>query len=168
MLEVAIKYADELKEKMYDIWFKDKYKYYNFCTYYQDIELDGETWNKHEFVSVSKKEGVIGFICSEVNRQANYCFGLGAVNFSEDKMTFGRDLGKALTDIFEKFNFNKLKFSVVVGNPIEKSYDKMIQKYGGRVVGIFREDARLIDGNLYDVKQYEILRSDYIRARKEN
>ena len=30
MLEVAIKYADELKEKMYDIWFKDKYKYYNF------------------------------------------------------------------------------------------------------------------------------------------
>ena len=74
MLEVAIKYADELKEKMYDIWLKDKYKYYNFCTYYQDIELDGETWNKHEFVSVSKKEGVIGFICYEVNRQANYCF----------------------------------------------------------------------------------------------
>lgn len=83
-------------------------------------------------------------------------------------MIFGRDLGKALTDIFEKFNFNKLKFSVVVGNPIEKSYDRMIQKYGGRVVGIFREDARLIDGNLYDVKQYEILRSDYMRARKKN
>lgn len=80
-------------------------------------------------------------------------------------MTFGRDLGQALTDIFEKFRFNKLKFSVVIGNPIEKSYDRMIQRYGGRIVGIFRQDTRLIDGNLYDVKDYEILRSEYLASK---
>lgn len=46
------------------------------------------------------------------------------------------DLGQALQDIFEKFKFRKLTFCVVVGNPIEKSYDKMINKYNGRIIGI--------------------------------
>ena len=69
--------------------------------------------------------------------------------------------GQALKDIFEKFHFRKLIFSVVIGNPIEKTYDRMIQKYGGRIVGIQRQQVKLIDGQFYDVKMYEILSDDY-------
>lgn len=166
MLDVAIKYADALKDKMYDIWFNEKYKYWNFNTYHSGIEISNETWANHQFVSI-KDDEIIGYICYEINRKSNCCLGLGIINFTDDKMTFGRDLGQALTDIFEKFQFNKLKFSVVIGNPIEKSYDRMIQRYGGRIVGIFRQDTRLIDGNLYDVKQYEILRSEYLAAKEK-
>ena len=166
MLDVAIKYEDELKEKLYDTWSNEKYKYWNYCTYYSDFEVKKETWEEHEFVSVLDDE-VIGYICYQINRPANYCYGLGIANFTDNKMTFGRDLGKALTDIFEKFQFNKLKFSVVIGNPIEKTYDKLIQRYGGRIVGIFRDDTRLIDGKLYDVKQYEILRSEYLASKEK-
>lgn len=166
MLDVAIKYADALKDKMYDIWFNEKYKYWNSNTYHSDIEISNETWANHQFVSIQDDE-IIGYICYEINRESNCCLGLGNINFTDDKMTFGRDLGQALTDIFEKFQFNKLKFSVVIGNPIEKSYDRMIQRYGGRIVGIFRQDTRLIDGNLYDVKQYEILRSEYLAAKEK-
>lgn len=166
MIDVAIKYADELKEKMYDLWFDEKYKYYNCSPYYSDVEISGETWEHHQFVSVLDDE-LIGYICYEVNRIANYCCGLGIVNFTDNKMTFGRDLGKVLTDIFEKFRFNKLKFSVVIGNPIEKTYDKMIRRYGGRIIGIFKDDTRLIDGKLYDIKEYEILRSEYLAAKQK-
>ncbi|MDE7445913.1 MAG: hypothetical protein K2N15_09485 [Lachnospiraceae bacterium] len=74
------------------------------------------------------------------------------------------DLEKALKDIFTKFNFNKLKFSVVIGNPIEKAYDKAIKRYGGKIIGIEKQETRLIDGKLYDVKRYEIMRSDYLEA----
>lgn len=166
MLDVAIKYADALRDKMYDTWFNEKYKYWNFNTYHSGIEISNETWVNHQFVSIQDDE-IIGYICYEINRESNCCLGLGIINFTDDKMTFGRDLGQALTDIFEKFQFNKLKFSVVIGNPIEKSYDRMIQRYGGRIVGIFRQDTRLIDGNLYDVKQYEILRSEYLAAKEK-
>lgn len=168
MLDAAIKYVDELKDKMLDTWFNEKYKYWNFNMYYSDIEISNETWREHQFVSIRDDE-IIGYICYEVNRESNSCMGLGVINFSDDKMTFGRDLKQAITDIFEKFQFNKLKFSVVVGNPVEKSYDRMIRRYGGRIVGIFRQDTRLIDGNLYDVKQYEILRNEYLafKSRKE-
>ncbi len=165
MVDVAIKYADELKEKMHDIWFDEKYKYWNCSTYYSDVEISSETWDHHQFVSVLDDE-VIGYICYEVNRIANYCSGLGAMNFTDNKMTFGRDLGRVLMDIFEKFQFNKLKFSVVIGNPIEKTYDKMIHRYGGRIIGVFKEDTRLVDGKLYDIKVYEILRSEYLAAKR--
>ena len=164
MLDVAIKYSDKLNEKMYDIWFKDKYKYYNYDTYYRTFEPEKETWNRHEFVSLDKDGNVIGLIKYSVSRQTYNASGFGAINFTDNKITFGMDLGQVLKDIFEKFKFNKLSFCVVIGNPIEKSYDKMIKKYNGRIVGIEYKETKLIDGEYYDVKDYEILRDDYMKV----
>ena len=94
---------------------------------------------------------------------------LNIINFeAEPSMTFAMDLGRALTDIFEKYNFRKLNFYVIVGNPAEKAYDKMIKKYGGRVVGYRRENTRLFDGKYYDEKLYEVMRDDYFNAKRRN
>jgi len=81
---------------------------------------------------------------------------------------FGADLGRALKDIFEKYNFRKLGFSVVVGNPVEKAYDRIIGRYGGRVVGTHIKQCRLTDGEYYDLKKYEIFREDYMKNRRIN
>jgi len=163
MLDVAIKYKDILKIKMCDTWFNEKYKYWNYDVYYHDFEVKDESWNGHEFVSV--KDGkVIGYIAYKINRTRNYCEGLSIVNLTDDKLTFGVDLEQAIDDIFNKFTFHKLKFSVIVGNPIENSCDKIINKFGGRIVGIEKKDIRLIDGRLYDIKLYEIIKSDYLKS----
>lgn len=92
---------------------------------------------------------------------------LNIINFEDEpSMTFTMDMGQALTDIFEKYNFRKLNFYVVVGNPAEKSYDKMIKRYGGRVVGYRKENTRLFDGKYYDEKLYEVMREDYFRKKE--
>ncbi len=157
MLDIAINHLEELKKKMNSIWFQDKYKYYNFNAYYSDFEVSKDTWSEHQFVSLNSNNEVIGYIGYSINRTANYCHELGIINFSDDKLTFGRDLKQVVSDIFEKFNFQKLKFSVVIGNPIEKSYDKIIKKYGGCVVGIYANETKLMDGKYCAVKHYEIL-----------
>lgn len=72
---------------------------------------------------------------------------------------------RVFKDIFEKFHFRKLSFSVVVGNPIEPQYDKLIKKYGGRIVGIQEAQTKLIDNKYYDVKLYEILEDQYYNAK---
>lgn len=164
MLVPAFNYAEELKKKMLATWFDEKYKYYNFNTYYFDLKIDDETWNKHQFVSVDKEGNIIGYIKYNVNRQTCNCNNLSVINFTDNKFVFGMDLGQALTDIFERFKFRKLTFSVIIGNPIEKSYDKMINKYGGRIVGIYRQEVKLIDGEYYDEKLYEITRDDYLKS----
>ena len=60
----------------------------------------------------------------------------------------------------------KMEFSVVVGNPIEETYDKMIAQYGGQITGVKHKHVRLLDGNYYDYKEYEIFREDYIKAKE--
>ena len=163
MLQPAIKYKEQLEKKSYDTWFKEKYKYYHANGYYEKIDINEDTWNKHQFVSVHNEE-VIGYIFYNIDRRDNYVYGLGVINFSDNKIVFGMDLGQALNDIFEKYKFRKLKFSVFVGNPIEKSYDKMIEKYGGRIVGYYKEETRLIDGEYYDEKLYEVTREEYLKS----
>ena len=109
----------------------------------------------------------IGYISYSIARADNSVHSLNIINFSENKVTFGMDLRRALRDIFEKYRFRKLSFTVVVGNPIESSYDKLIERYGGRIVGISKVDVKLIDGKYYDRKLYEILAEDYFSAEKE-
>lgn len=167
MLEPAIKYRDQLEKLQYNIWFNDKYKYWNCSAYYETMKIDEDTWNKHQFVSVLHGK-VIGYISYNISRNENNVHTLSIMNFTDNKITFGVDLGHALRDIFEKYHFNKLNFCVVIGNPIEESYDKMIKKYGGRIVGTYKDDVKLIDGKYCDRKLYEIFASEYFKSIKKN
>ena len=165
MLEPAIKYKEQLEKAQYGIWFDDKYKYWNCDVYYDTLQINTDSWNKHQFVSVVNGE-VIGYISYNVSRENNSANALSIMNFSDNKAAFGMDLGRALKDIFEKYKFRKLNFTAVVGNPIEKSYDKMIKKYGGRIVGTYKEHVKLIDGEYYDYKIYEIFADEYFSSIK--
>ena len=107
---------------------------------------------------------VIGYIAYSVSRSDNTVHALSILNFTDNKATFGMDLGRAVRDIFEKFKFRKLNFTVVIGNPIEDTYDRLIEKYGGRIVGVHKEDVKLVDGLYYDRKLYEITSSEYFHA----
>lgn len=167
MLEPAIKYRDQLENVQYDIWFNDKYKYWNSDMFYNSLQIDTDTWSRHQFVSVKNGE-VIGYIDYSISRTINSVSSMSVMNFSDDKIVFGKDLIQVLKDIFEKYRFRKINFSVIIGNPIEKSYDKMIEKYGGRIVGTYKNDAILIDGSCCDRKVYEILASEYFDAVSNN
>lgn len=165
MLDIALNHVEELKKKFAATWFDEKYKFYNYDTYYSDFEVSSETWDNHQFVSLDKEGNILGYIGYSINRQTYNCYALGIINFSDNKIVFGMDVGYALTDIFEKFKFNKLRFSVIIGNPIEKTYDKIIQKYGGRIVGVYEKETKLIDGEYYDEKIYEITLNNYLKEK---
>ena len=167
MLDNAFKYEEEIKTKMLDTWYDDKYKYFHASTYHNVYGLPDSDVNCREFVSLDSKGNLLGIIGYEVNRDYDLAMNFGAINFSDNKITFGMDLAQVIDDIFCKFNMRKLEFNVIVGNPIEKSYDKCINKYGGRIVGIRRQHSKLIDNKYYDDKIYELFREDYIKARNK-
>ena len=164
MLKPAILYKHEIPKLYQSIWFNEKYKYYNYSTTWHTFEIDEKTNDWHEFVSVNEEGKVIGYIHYYVVRSTLCCCRFGAINFTDDK-SFGRDILQVIKDIFERFNFHKLQFSVVIGNPAEKSYDRLCQKYGGRILCIEKDETKLDDNKYYDVKLYEILRDEYMAAR---
>ena len=166
MIKPALLYKEELTNKLRETWFKDKYKYYNYSSYFSDFELATDTWINQQFVSVDKDNNILGYISYNVQRQTNNADEFGVISFVDNSITFGKDLHQVLLDIFFKFNYNKLSFTVVVGNPIERYYDKTIKKYGGRIVGVKEQEAKLMDSSLYDVKLYEITKEHFISSYK--
>lgn len=80
-----------------------------------------------------------------------------AVNFSDNKVVFGNDLMQMIDDIFCKFNFRKMTFTVVVGNPIERSYDRLVKLVGGNIVGVYEHHVKLMDNQYYNEKIYEVM-----------
>jgi RimJ/RimL family protein N-acetyltransferase len=146
-----------------DTWYDDKYKFYHGTSWCKSKDISENNWEDRLFVSLNKSDDILGLIGYHIDRANDYIDCLWIINFSEDKVTFGRDVGKTLDDIFTKYNFRKLAFSVIVGNPIEKSYDKLIHKYGGKIVGTYKENVKLMDNKYYDEKLYEIFREDYMK-----
>lgn len=112
-------------------------------------------------VSVDKSNNVIGFLSAEIYRMVNKVSSIGAINFYNTNVVFSRDFYKFLTELFDVHNFNKIEWEVSMGNPAERMYDKIINKFGGRVVGIRHEAVKLHDGIVCDVKEYEIFKRDY-------
>lgn len=100
MLDLAINHAEELQKCFRSIWFQDKYKFWNFTSYYEDMEITDSTWSKHQFVSLDSSGKVIGYIGYEITRSSGVVDGLNIINFTDNKATFGMDAGQALRDIF--------------------------------------------------------------------
>lgn len=164
MLDNARKYLLELKNKLIDTWYDEKYKFY-FSSWHTELQIEDNDWNTMNFVSIDKDRNILGYMHFSINRITNSVDNFGAINFSGNKLIFGKDLHSLIHDIFYKYKFDRMEFYVVIGNPIEKSYDKLIKKYNGRIVGITRNSIKTIDGNLYNQKIYEILKEDFISAK---
>lgn len=168
MVELAIKHQKELQEKLVDTWLDDRYKFYHAANFYDNIQIADSTWTAHQFVSVADGE-VIGYIGYQIDRSCDYVYNLGILNFTDKvNAVFAKDLGMVLRDIFEKYHFRRLEWTVVSGNPIENSYDKICKKYGGRIVGTYKGRIRLIDGKFYDEKLYELDHYAYFESIKSS
>lgn len=164
MLKPAQRYEGELADSFRKIWFDEKYMFYNNGCFYQDFETLENTLDGHQFVSVINGT-VIGFIGYSIDRVGNIVYDFNAINFSDNKIAFSKDLVQAVDEVFTKFNFNKIEFEVLKGNPAEKMYDKFIKQCGGRIVGTYTDHVQLIDGKLYDCKMYELFKKNYMKNR---
>lgn len=165
MLDLAQNYENELEKKMRDTWGKEKYWYYHRSSYFSPVEVRKDTWNDIQFVSLNSSGEVTGYLGYGVDRECRYVTYLAIINFTGDA-AFGLDVMRMVQDIFEVYRYRKIVFTVVVGNPVEKKYDRLIRRYGGRIVGIQKEHVMLPDGRLYDEKIYEISRTEFLEHRK--
>lgn len=166
MLELALEHTEELKRKLQKTWLDEKYWYYNNGSYFEQLSLKADTWNNMQYVSLNPEGEVIGYLSYGIERECWYVNYLAIINFTEDIM-FGIDVLHMVKEMFEKYKFRKVDFSVIIGNPAEKKYDRLIERYGGRIVGTFKQTVKLPDGELYDEKHYEIFRTDYLHHKKK-
>lgn len=169
MLKNAYLYEDEIRRNLHEVWYDPKYQYYFSGAYHNEFMLtrgDSADWSYRAFASVNTDGKVAGLIDYCIDHEVGMANRLGAINFTDDRFPFARDLRTAVDDIFVKFGLNKLEMEVMIGNPVERTYDRLVPRYGGRIVGIKKETLRDMSGKLCDIKMYEIMRDDYLRTKK--
>lgn len=164
-------YKDKINDAMKALWYDEKYQYYFCGPHHYDMWFGGYEGRDTDsemrvFASVDKDGELIGAVKYSHDAMTRSAYSFGAINFTDKAATFGRDLYQVIDDIFCKFNMNRIGFSVVCGNPIEKSYDRLVAKFGGIVTGIEHQNTVNIRYELCDMKNYEILQKDYLKAKE--
>lgn len=157
MLRPAHLYEEELKEKLIETWYKPEYVCYSGGTGDDLIELPNGNCNGHCFVSVNKDDNVIGYISYNTNWTAMSADNLGIISFQIGNLDFVRDVYKAICDIFEVYNMNRLSWWCFADNPAVRGYRNFIRNHGGVECGYTRQIARLRDGKLHDGVEFEIM-----------
>ncbi len=165
MLKYAKPYEEKLQERYLNIILDKDYMFYNNdCWWENEIELSNDTWDSIDFVSIDENDDVLGFISASISRGNEKISSIAAINFAnKGNYTFSKDMYKFLIDIFEKYNFRKIEFSVVVGNPVEKMFDKYVKKFGGSITGYKKKSVKLQDNLFYDTKFYEVFKPEFIK-----
>jgi hypothetical protein len=165
MLDYAKKYEDELRVIFNNIAFDMNYKFAFYNSWRDVFNLPNSTYDYNSFISLYK-DVIVGFIGYRINRDDYSAYRMQIINFQKNNSyVFGNDAIICGKNIFEKYNMRKINFDVIVGNPVEKTYDKIVKRYGGKIVGIKEQEIRLIDGKFYDLKEYEILADNYFKAK---
>jgi hypothetical protein len=159
MLDFAVKYKDKLEELyLKNILGNDKYKFWSYRNYWNTkfIEFSDNEWDNMFRVSVIDDK-INAFYKASIARPENYVACLSVLSMSENNgILLIKDLKQFVDELLNKQNFYKIKFWVVIGNPIEKVYDKVVEDYNGRIIGTFKKEVMLVDNKLYDVKYYEV------------
>jgi len=171
MLQPAYLYKEKIYKYKCNFALDERYKYFDCSSSMSfNIDIEDNSWNKIQLVSLDKNNNPIGYFQASIDRSAYNVSSLKIANLTpKANFTFAKDLEQFFLDLFNKYNFNKINFTVVIGNPAETMYDKLVKHYGGRVVGIYKNDQKLWDGKIYDIKAYEILKEDFnIFGYKEN
>lgn len=171
MLSNGRLFKDEIKKEHLRVWYDEQYQYY-FGSYNNSPWFDDEDkgdFNTRVFASLDPKDNsVIGMISYHIDRVANNVTQFAVINYHIDdirkKVIYGRDVAQVIDDIFVRFNHHKMEWFVIQGNPIEKSYDRLCEQLGGRIIGTIT-DATVINGRFHNDKMYELMQEDYLKNR---
>lgn len=119
------------------------------------------------FLSVNQDSDIVGCIIATHHFNENRVSGVTMLNFlGKPSAIYAKDMYEFIsTYLFEKLKVHKANWSSIVGSKYEKFSDKIARDLGGRVVGIYKDDTKNAIGELCDVKEYELLRSDYLKKK---
>lgn len=168
MLKLAYQYIDYLQEK-YVKFIQDTRSYYYYAgnSIDYDLKIFEDDWECLQYVSIDKNNDILGYLCAEIDRYNQCINNLQLINFNKTKKyIFSKDVFRFIDNIFNSYYMYKIKFSVIVGNTSEKIYDKYIERYCGKIVGIYENDILLRNGDRCDRKIYEISRIAYLYMKK--
>ena len=167
MLAFALDYEDALRRTDRANWMNPNAKWYYVGGWEKEIVIDKDTWDKIQMISVDSEGIIHGYFTVDVNEMLNRLHSMAVINYgSKCDIVFSKDFYQFLKYLFVDKCFHKLEWTVVIGNPIEKMYDRFCKKAGGNIIGISHDSIMLRDRKPYNLKHYEVFSKGVITYLK--
>lgn len=165
MLDFANNHVDAVNKLLIATAIDPKFKYYHVSGYATiSYKPNDSTWDGIDFVTINDETKLVdGLIIVTFKRP--YQKASITIMHNGNSSNFLSDLKLVVTKLFNDLKVPKIKWSVLIGNRAEILYDRFISKNGGRVVGLALKEDIALDGELCDVKYYEVLREDFIKSQ---
>jgi hypothetical protein len=162
LLELACCHQEELKKKYYDFAVSDKARlYFSRPTPVYDLIIEPDNSDITQLVSIDHTGEVVGYYSYEINRTTNSGYNLNILAFKKCP-EFYQDFFNLFLWMFLVDCLNKVVFNIILGHPAENWYDWCCNEINGHIIGVFREDVRLIDDTLADIKYYEVIGREWL------
>lgn len=175
MIEPAILYIGELTEAFNrTLYTKERFWYEGGIENY-DTEIKEEA-DKFQY-AITKYGQLLGYISFRVDWYSSCAYNFGLIKFedvysTEDNKGFptyhssAPIIASAIREVIrqiQSFNLHRIDFKCVGGNPAEKGYDGIIERFHGkyklRKVD-FRDNIRDTQGNYHDTIMYELIKME--------
>lgn len=157
MIVSAHSYKEELKNKLIEKWYDDKYIYY-FADERSELRMPDNCEWIHHMVHLNSKGEVDGAFIYNYNASSRSISGISLISFVDNGAPLMMEFIKYMMDMFKK-GARRVEFYAFTDNPACKQYDRIIAKYGGRKVGYLRETS-YFDGRYHDMYIYEVHEND--------
>lgn len=156
MIKPAILYKDEIIEMFQNNYYTDAMTYntgglYNWCPNIQE-EPDENTF---QFAIVNKDDELLGFITYKVDWYVDKAYNFGMLSKQEGNPLFGKEIFNIMEELVKRHH--RIEWSMVGGNPVERSYDKFCSRHGGTKF-VFKDSLRDREGNYRNSILYEIVK----------
>ena len=159
----AILYADRLNDLVNNLS-EDRLLHY-FTAGYRKHDLvipKDDDWSEIHEVLVDDLDNIIGYYQAIILRITNTISSLNIINFN----TCPYGMVAFINRLFNERGFETISFAAVTDSANERLYNIGIKRINGKIVGVFSNRAKLLNGEICDMTWYEINRNDFNSRRR--
>ena len=156
MLLPAALYKEEITTEFRRWFYTDDMMYETGCrdNWTPNI-VDCPDESQVQYAIVDKNKKLLGYLGYSVDWYASKAYNFGLFSFDRGNPIVGYDVFHELKNLVSRMH--RIEWRAVSGNPACRSYDEIINKYGG-TKHVLKDSIRDKDGNYRDDIIYEIVK----------
>ena len=158
MLVPAILYKEQILQAFKERYYSDDMMFYMGCmdNWLPNIqeEINGCI---QQYAIVNSQGKLLGYLDYQIDWYNACAYRFGIMSFDKGNPIIGKDLLRELNKLIYEYELHRIEWRMVGGNPVEKSYDKICQKFNG-TKHILKDVIKDKYGKYHNDIIYEIVR----------
>ena len=128
------------------------------CDNYMPNIIEEPNRETYQYAIVNSEDKLIGYIGYEIDWYSSCAHNFGLMSFDKGNALIGKEVYNIMMDLIENKKLHRIEWYMVGGNPAERSYDKLCQKYNGNKI-ILHDVFKDRNGNYRNSIIYEIIQN---------